>query len=105
MNKILHAVHAGARLSCLSGLSLVSVPALAQSRQDDRTVPNSDATLFALGCKYFMSKRTNLYAVAAFIRNRNEAQYSPATAGAPGGFTRTPGEDGRAFQLGFRHQF
>jgi predicted porin len=75
------------------------------ARQDDRMATNSDATLFALGYNYYLSKRTNLYAVAAFIRNQNEAQYSPATAGAPGGFTRAPGEDGRAFQLGVRHEF
>lgn len=82
------------------GVILASV-----AHQNDRTSSDSDATLFALGYKYYMSKRTNLYAVAAFIRNRNEAQYSPASGGVPGGFTRTPGEDGRAFQLGVRHQF
>lgn len=75
------------------------------ARQNDRTPSNSDATLFALGYRYFLSKRTNLYAVAAFIRNQREAQYSPASAGVPGGFTRAPGEDGRAFQLGVRHAF
>jgi predicted porin len=75
------------------------------ARQNDRMATNSDATLFALGYDYFLSKRTDLYAVASFIRNDNQAQYSPATAGSPGGFTRTPGEDGRAFQLGVRHRF
>jgi predicted porin len=78
---------------------------LSVAHQNDRTPSDSDATLFALGYNYYLSKRTDLYAVAAFIRNQNEAQYSPATGGAPGGFTRTPGEDGRAFQLGIRHQF
>jgi predicted porin len=73
--------------------------------QNDRMPSNSDATLFAIGYDYYLSKRTNLYAVASFIRNQNEAQYSPSTAGAPGGFTKTPGEDGRAFQLGIRHHF
>jgi predicted porin len=75
------------------------------ARQNDRTVSDSDATLFALGYNYFLSKRTDIYAVASFIRNDNEAQYSPATAGSPGGFTPRPGEDGRAFQLGVRHRF
>jgi predicted porin len=75
------------------------------ARQNDRMASDSDATLFALGYDYFLSKRTDLYAVAAFIKNDNEAQYSPATAGSPSGFTRTPGEDGRAFQLGIRHRF
>lgn len=75
------------------------------AHQNDHSPSNSDATLFALGYDYYLSKRTNLYAVASFIRNQNEAQYSPATAGAPGGFTKTPGEDGRAFQLGLRSHF
>jgi len=75
------------------------------AHQNDRTVSDSDATLFALGYNYFLSKRTDIYAVASFIRNDNEAQYSPATAGAPGGFTPGPGVDGRAFQLGVRHHF
>jgi predicted porin len=66
---------------------------------------NNDATLFALGYTYYLSKRTDMYVVASFIRNQNEAQYSPATAGAPGGFTKTPGEDGRAFQVGMRYHF
>lgn len=75
------------------------------ARQNDRTPSNSDATLLAVGYNYFLSKRTDLYTVASFIRNENEAQYSPATAGSPGGFTKAPGEDGRAFQVGVRHRF
>jgi predicted porin len=75
------------------------------AHQNDHMPVNNDATLFALGYTYYLSKRTDVYAVASFIRNQNEAQYSPATAGAPGGFTKTPGEDGRAFQLGMRYHF
>jgi predicted porin len=75
------------------------------AHQNDRGPSDSDATLFALGYNYFLTKRTDIYAVASFIRNDNEAQYSPATAGAPGGFTPSPGEDGRAFQLGMRYHF
>jgi len=75
------------------------------AHQDDRTPSHSDATLFALGYNHYLSRRTDIYALASFIRNDNEAQYSPATAGAPGGFTPNPGEDGRAFQLGVRHRF
>jgi len=92
-------VQAGLHYRRGPGVILASV-----AHQNDRTAADSDAT-FALGYKYFLSKRTDLYAVAAFIRNQREAQYSPTTAGAPGGFTRAPGEDGRAFQLGVRHQF
>jgi predicted porin len=75
------------------------------AHQNDRTASDSDATLFALGYDYFLSKRTDLYVVASFIRNQNEAQFSPATAGSPGGFTPSPGEDGSAFQVGVRHRF
>jgi predicted porin len=75
------------------------------AHQNDRSASDSDATLFALGYNYYLSRRTDLYAVASFIKNDNEAQYSPATAGSPGGFTKFPGEDGRAFQLGVRHRF
>jgi predicted porin len=93
-------VQAGLHYRLGPGRILASV-----AHQNDRTVSDSDAVLFALGYNYFLSKRTDIYAVASFIRNHNEAQYSPATAGAPGGFTKAPGEDGRAFQLGVRHRF
>jgi predicted porin len=75
------------------------------ARQNDRTVSNSDATLYGLGYNYYLSKRTDIYTAVAYIKNDNEAQYSPATAGAPGGFTPAPGDNGRAFQLGVRHRF
>ncbi|WP_020653764.1 porin [Massilia niastensis] len=75
------------------------------AHQNDRTASNSDANLYAIGYDYFLSKRTDLYTVAAFIKNDNEAQYSPGTAGNPGGFTETPGADGRALQIGIRHRF
>ena len=75
------------------------------ARQNDRTSSNSDATLYALGYDHNLSKRTDVYAVVANIRNNNEAQYTPGTAGAPGGFTKVPGEDSHAVQLGIRHRF
>jgi predicted porin len=75
------------------------------AHQNDRTVSDSDAKLYALGYDYNLSKRTDVYTVVAQIDNRKEAQYSPGTAGSPGGFTRVPGETGRAFQIGMRHRF
>lgn len=75
------------------------------AHQNDRTVSNSDADMFALAYDHFLSKRTDVYVAASLIKNDNAAQYSPGTAGSPGGFTRTPGEDGRAFQIGVRHRF
>jgi len=75
------------------------------AHQNDRTASNSDADLFAIGYNYFLTKRTDLYTVAGFIKNQNDGQYTPGTAGSPGGFTKVPGEDGRAFQVGVRHRF
>ncbi len=75
------------------------------ARQNDRSASDSDATLFALGYDYNLSKRTDVYAVVANIQNQNDGQYTPGTANAPGGFTRTPGETSRAVQLGVRHRF
>ena len=75
------------------------------AHQNDRTASNSDANLFAIGYDYFLSKRTDIYTVVANIKNNNEAQYAPGTAGNPGGFTKAPGEDGRALQVGIRHRF
>lgn len=75
------------------------------SRQDDRTRSNSDATQYALGYDYNLSKRTDLYAVYAYIKNQNDGQYAPGAASASGGFTITPGHPGRGFQFGIRHRF
>ena len=75
------------------------------AHQNDRTVSNSDADMFALAYDHFLSKRTDVYVAASLIKNDNAAQYSPGISGSPGGFTRTPGEDGRAFQIGVRHRF
>ncbi len=75
------------------------------AHQDDDLASNSDADLFAIGYNHFLSKRTDIYTVAAIIKNQNDGQYTPGTAGSPGGFTKLPGEDGRAFQVGIRHRF
>ncbi|HEU5436986.1 MAG TPA: porin, partial [Telluria sp.] len=75
------------------------------AHQNDRTASDSDANLFALGYDYNLSKRTDIYAVAAMIKNSNEGQYIPGAAGSPGGFTKTPGENTRGYQIGVRHRF
>jgi len=75
------------------------------ARQNDRTASNSDATLYALGYDHNLSKRTDVYTVVANIRNQNDGQYTPGTAGAPGGFAKVPGDDSHAFQVGIRHRF
>lgn len=75
------------------------------SYQNDRSATNSDVTQYAIGYDYNLSKRTDIYTVAAYIKNHNLAQYAPGVASAAGGFTGAPGEDGRALQLGIRHKF
>ncbi|MFD2270498.1 porin [Undibacterium arcticum] len=75
------------------------------ARQNDRTANNNDATQYAIGYDYNLSKRTDIYTVLAYIKNQNEAQYAPGAASAPGGFTGERGQAGKALQLGMRHRF
>ncbi len=75
------------------------------SRQDDKTASNSDATQYALGYDYNLSKRTDFYTVVAYIKNQNLGQYAVGAASASGGFTGTAGESSRALQVGMRHRF
>jgi predicted porin len=75
------------------------------AHQNDRSSSNSDANLFAIGYDYNLSKRTDIYTVAAQINNKNDAQYIPGAAGSPGGFTKVPGDKGRGYQIGIRHRF
>jgi predicted porin len=75
------------------------------AHQNDRTASDSDATLAAIGYDYNLSKRTDIYAVYAHIKNRNDGQYIPGAAGSPGGFTKNPGESTQAYQIGMRHRF
>lgn len=75
------------------------------SHQDDRTLSNSDVSQFAIGYDYNLSKRTDVYTVLAYIKNRNDAQYASGAASASGGFTSAPGVSGKALQIGMRHKF
>lgn len=90
----------GAHQRIGAGRFMVSI-----AQQNDRTSSNSDARLVAFGYDYNLSKRTDLYTVAAQIKNKNDGQYIPGAAGSPGGFAKTPGERTRAFQVGIRHRF
>ena len=93
-------VQIGAHYRMGPGRLMVSI-----AQQNDRTSSNSDARLFAIGYDYNLSKRTDIYTVAAQIRNQNDGQYIPGAAGSPGGFTKTPGERTHAYQVGMRHRF
>lgn len=75
------------------------------SHVNDKLSTNGDATLFALGYDHFLSKRTNLYAVAAHVSNHGTAQYALGGGGYFAGSTSKRGQDGNALQLGMRHQF
>ena len=60
-----------------------------------------DADQFGLGYEYKMSKRTSLYTVAAYLRNRGTSRLVVA-AGNPG---MKPGESSKGLDLGVRHSF
>jgi predicted porin len=66
-----------------------------------------DATAQHFGVAYFydFSPRTALYAVAAFLKNSDQARESLSSAGYTTGWTTGFGEDSTAFQLGMRHAF
>jgi predicted porin len=74
-------------------------------RQDDKTASNSDATQYGIGYDYDLSKRTDIYAVVALIKNQNEGQYALGAASASGGFTSRAGESSKGVQIGMRHRF
>jgi predicted porin len=66
--------------------------------KDDKTAPNRDANQYALGYRYTMSRRTNLYAVYARMVNRNGAPYTLGNAS-------DGGSGNRAVNLGMQHAF
>jgi predicted porin len=54
---------------------------------------------------HYLSKRTDLYTIAAHVENRDTAQYGLGGAGYTSGFTSQAGQDGNALQFGIRHKF
>lgn len=75
------------------------------NRVNDKRAGNGDATMFALGYDYFLSKRTDMYVLAARIRNDNVAQYALGGGGYFGGSSSQRGRDGNSTQVGIRHRF
>lgn len=67
-------------------------------RKDDRTALNQDASQWALGYRYALSKRTDLYAAYARISNKNGAGYTVGSA-------IEVGSGDSAVNLGIRHAF
>jgi predicted porin len=66
-----------------------------------------DASASHFGAAYFynFSRRTALYAVAALMKNNDQARMSLSSAGYTTGWTTGAGEDATAFQVGMRHAF
>jgi predicted porin len=67
-------------------------------RHDDRAAPDMDASQWGVGYHVPLSKRTDVYAAYAVIRNRNGAAFKVGNA------TDT-GSGDKAFNLGMRHNF
>ena len=67
-------------------------------RKNDKTGFNQDARQFAGGYRYYLSKRTDLYGVYAYIRNKNGAGYTVGSA-------IEGGTGNRGLNLGIRHIF
>lgn len=66
--------------------------------KDDRGEADQDARQYALGLRYALSRRTELYAVHSRIVNRNGAGYTVGNASESG-------SGDRASSLGVRHSF
>lgn len=66
--------------------------------KDDKTALNQDASQWALGYRYALSKRTDLYTSYAHIRNKNGAAYTVGSA-------IEAGSGNAAYSLGIRHAF
>jgi len=66
--------------------------------KDDRGVLDQDADQYALGYRYAMSVRTELYAVISHIKNRRGASYTVGSA-------IEGGSGNNASSLGIRHSF
>lgn len=77
--------------------------------KDDGRSPwaTQDAKASHYGVAYFyeFSRRTQLYAVAAFVSNSGQSRLSMSSAGYTTGYTTAAGEDASAYQLGIRHSF
>jgi general bacterial porin, GBP family len=67
-------------------------------RKDDKTSLNQDASQWALGYTYALSKRTSLYGSYAKITNDNGAAYTV-------GNNSEVGAGDQAFNFGVRHSF
>lgn len=72
---------------------------------NDKTAADADSRQVALGYQYFLSKRTDVYAVLAKTDNRNRAAFAISDSTNSSIGTVTPGFDPSAYQIGIRHRF
>jgi predicted porin len=78
---------------------------LHQSRYEhDRRGLGNNAQQVGLTYEHFLSKVTTLYASAAFIQNRNQAQFT-LNGTAYAGVAVTPGANTRGVIVGMVHTF
>ncbi len=80
------------------------------TRAKDKATPGEgelDAIVDHFAVAYFhdLSRRTQLYSVAALAKNKGDARMGLGAAGYSGGFTTEPGQDSRVLQFGIRHAF
>jgi predicted porin len=66
--------------------------------KNDKTARDQDANQWALGYRYALSKRTDLYTAYARIKNKNGASYTVGNA-------IEAGSGDKALNLGIRHTF
>ena len=71
----------------------------------DRSGMGNGGDLVGLMYWYFVSKRTTLYACAAFLDNHNHATFTLNSAPTGGIPVAYPGADPRGIQLGIQHKF
>lgn len=67
--------------------------------------PGKEATLFAVGYNYYLSKRTQLYTTVARLNNGAGARFAMWPASQDGAATSAGGQNIQGVQVGIRHFF
>jgi predicted porin len=66
---------------------------------------DSGAALIGVGYFHNMSKQTQVYGVAAYIKNKDFASYAPAGGLGVYNGAVSPGQDITSFTVGIKHSF
>ena len=72
-------------------------------RTDETSALNRDASQFALGYVYNLSKRTALYSTISMIQNKNAGEFTVGGGATPD--ATFPGKNSRGGEVGIRHFF